>query len=452
MKSTILFKYSVSLFLQFLVLNILFAQQITLPISPVSFPKEVMPVNAGKIDFYAKLTGFSGTIPVGGVAPHFFLINDGTFGYHMGFNANDGAGNGGLTGGVGNSYRSGTGLFGSYTYEQILGVGQVEEWHHYVFQWNKDGIPGVDNGQQKLAIFIDGILNSNRWSTISPGTFGPFSSCPSFDLIGLGNQGNVNGQLAIDEFKIFDSNNNLVLWNTLGSQSEIEHSNVGLNGSFNGSGNAQFVPGISGNATMAVPIFFFGSAPNNCPTCTPPNIQIEYLGNLNICQTRSVLLSANGNSGSGYTYQWMRDNLPIPGAISRRYSAKIAGSYTVLVKNNLGCSILSNPTIVTTCVTTKEQQTRPSLTDKSSLASMTAKLNVTPNPVAQILNIVTEGFPLNRISTIYVLSSLGTTVKIIQSNALNKNVQLDVSSLRPGTYIIKIVNGENVMYKQFIKL
>ncbi len=277
MKSTALFRCLAPMLLQGLILNILFAQQISVPVSPVSFPKEVFPVNAGRIAFYAKLTGFSGSIPVGGVAPHFFLITDGSFVYDMSFNANDGVGNGGLVGAAGNSFRTGTGLYGSYTYEQILGAGQVGDWHYYVFQWNKDGIPGIDNGQQKLAIFIDGVLNSSRWQVAdgSPGTFGSFTSCPTLNLITTGN-GNVNGQVAIDEFKIFDGNNNLVLWNTLGSQNEIENSSVGLNGSFNGSGNAQFVAGISGNAIMAVPIFSIGTAPCALPEISVPVSPVSF--------------------------------------------------------------------------------------------------------------------------------------------------------------------------------
>jgi hypothetical protein len=40
----------------------------------------------------------------------------------------------------------------------------------------------------------------------------------------------------------------------LGSVEEVTHSVVGLNGSFNGGGGAHFVPGIEGNAVMAMPV------------------------------------------------------------------------------------------------------------------------------------------------------------------------------------------------------
>src|SRR5207247_1753211 len=75
---------------------------------------------------------------------------------------------------------------------------------------------------------------------------------------------NGRGEVALDELKIYDGDNNLILWNTLGSPEEIAHSVVGLNGSFNGGGDAHFVPGISGNAVMAVPVGGLGSVPSDC--------------------------------------------------------------------------------------------------------------------------------------------------------------------------------------------
>ncbi len=247
-------------------INVTRANPSTTNITAVSFPKESIPVNAGKIDFWAKLSGFSGTIPVGGVAPYFFSLNDGQSYYHLGFNSNDGQGNGGLTSVAGNTFYSGTGFFGSYSYEQIFGAGKEASWHHYVFQWNKDGIPGVNNGQQKVAVFVDGILNSGRWQNAGSGIFQPLLS-GKLNLIALGNPGSVTGEAAIDEFKIFDGSNNLVLHNTLGSVGEITNSVTGQNGSFyQGLGNPHFVPGISGNAFAATPIL---PQATNCTSVNP---------------------------------------------------------------------------------------------------------------------------------------------------------------------------------------
>ena len=43
-------------------------------------------------------------------------------------------------------------------------------------------------------------------------------------------------------------------------------------------------------------------------------------------------------------------------------------------------------------------------------------------------------------------------MKTIYANATNKIVQLDVSSFASGVYTAKVVNGDKVMYKQFVKL
>ena len=61
--------------------------------------------------------------------------------------------------------------------------GKLETGIITYFKWNKDGIPGVDNGQQKTAIFIDDVLHSGRWASNGPQTFQPFISCPTFNLI-----------------------------------------------------------------------------------------------------------------------------------------------------------------------------------------------------------------------------------------------------------------------------
>src|SRR5690606_13838565 len=51
-------------------------------------------------------------------------------------------------------------------------------------------------------------------------------------------------------------------------------------------------------------------------------------------------------SSSGYTYQWYRNTIPIPGATDSIYSAVIPGSYTVIVQSN-GCDSTA-PAVVKT--------------------------------------------------------------------------------------------------------
>jgi hypothetical protein len=55
-------------------------------------------------------------------------------------------------------------------------------------------------------------------------------------------------------------------------------------------------------------------------------------------------------------------------------------------------------------------------------------------------------------STLSVISPSGVVVKTIQSNNLDKVIQLDVSSLAGGVYAIKAVTGDRVGYAKFVKL
>jgi hypothetical protein len=50
------------------------------------------------------------------------------------------------------------------------------------------------------------------------------------------------------------------------------------------------------------------------------------------------------------------------------------------------------------------------------------------------------------------MSAPGALMKTIQLNNLNKVVQLDVSTLVSGVYTIKVISGDKVMNKQFVKL
>ncbi|MCX7725969.1 MAG: hypothetical protein N2053_03870, partial [Chitinispirillaceae bacterium] len=60
-----------------------------------TFPKEVIPLKEGCIEFWAKIEGFSGVIPWGGT-PIFFHTSLDSQEFILHFNGNDGEGNGGI--------------------------------------------------------------------------------------------------------------------------------------------------------------------------------------------------------------------------------------------------------------------------------------------------------------------------------------------------------------------
>ncbi|HKR07091.1 MAG TPA: kelch repeat-containing protein [Bacteroidia bacterium] len=65
------------------------------------------------------------------------------------------------------------------------------------------------------------------------------------------------------------------------------------------------------------------------PVITPP-------GSATFCTGGSVTLQAT--TGTGYAYQWKKNNVNISGATSSSYAANSAGSYTVMVTNICGSS------------------------------------------------------------------------------------------------------------------
>ena len=226
----------------------------TSPITAVSFPKEVIRPEGGRIEFWAKLAdGTTGPIAVGGSDPHFFQITD--IGeantYHMGFNSNDGAANGGLIGVVGREYFCGTGVFGSYTYEDVYGRGHVSRWHYYSFRWHP-----ARKGVRKCYIYIDHVVAVASWHAVHDLTFPPLEN-GTFNLITTGGAPpRAGGPMQMHNLRIWDLDYNLILHNTLGSQEEVENSRVGPAGSFNGFGDAQFIANAHGtkSALQAQPV------------------------------------------------------------------------------------------------------------------------------------------------------------------------------------------------------
>jgi hypothetical protein len=169
----------------------------------VTFPKEVIPTYAGCIEFWAHAWGFPAQIGCGsyGAFPELVAARDGNTVYEVHLNCNDGASSGGVCGRAGHLFNAGTGYFGSWTYSQVLGAGQEEMWHHYALVWNANGIAGVGDGTRKVAVFLDGVLNSGRWQNAYEQIFTPMTS-GSLGLIQIyGGQGRVT----VDNLKIWNT-------------------------------------------------------------------------------------------------------------------------------------------------------------------------------------------------------------------------------------------------------
>ena len=95
---------------------------------------------------------------------------------------------------------------------------------------------------------------------------------------------------------------------------------------------------------------------------------------------------------------------------------------------------------------------RPSFADRKTDQNNALSLNLSPAPARSTMQIYTQGLPLNKSFTLSLISTAVIVVKTMQLNTSNKVVQMDVSSLIPRVYTVKVLNGERVVYKEFVKL
>ena len=95
---------------------------------------------------------------------------------------------------------------------------------------------------------------------------------------------------------------------------------------------------------------------------------------------------------------------------------------------------------------------RPSSVNSKTDVNGALSMRLNPVPARSTLQIYTKGLQLNKPSTISIISASGVLMKTIQLNNLNKVVQLDVSTLVSGVYTIKVMSGDKVMNRQFVKL
>ncbi len=180
----------------------------------VTFPAEVAPTPRGTMEFWAKLIDFPASIAVGG-APVFMevvppqVVPPGILGARLSvaFNSNDGCGGGGLVGGIGLATDNvctgfsvtSTGSFGSWTYKDVLGAGEVDDWHHYALVWDEGGVPGF--GARRVLLFLDGNPASGRWQDRAAPMFEPI---PAGNKLGLIANVASHGRVAIDNLKIWN--------------------------------------------------------------------------------------------------------------------------------------------------------------------------------------------------------------------------------------------------------
>ena len=165
----------------------------------------------------------------------------------------------------------------------------------------------------------------------------------------------------------------------------------------------------------------------------PPVSGIAVTGSLNVCNADSVRLRAT----AGYTYQWQRNSVNIPGATNMTFYGKTAGIYRVVVTDGFGCTSYSgNRTITNNC---------PALLARVTEA--TIPFTIYPNPFYDSFNIeMNETIEAQFV----VLDITGKEVVAPQQVLVNETVSTG-SQLKPGIYFIRFATKEKSWVTRVIK-
>ena len=137
----------------------------------------------------------------------------------------------------------------------------------------------------------------------------------------------------------------------------ILNAKTGLGLNYKWKKDSKLIPGsyfsyLTANTTGSYKVVVtnnFGCADSSSPVSVMVNslpiANVTPAGPISICDRDSVII--NADTGTGYTYQWKRNCIDIPGAISIYYFAKTEGSYKVIVTNSNHCKDSSVANLVT---------------------------------------------------------------------------------------------------------
>lgn len=118
------------------------------------------------------------------------------------------------------------------------------------------------------------------------------------------------------------------------------------------------------------------------------------------------------------TYQWFTcDGLEIPGETSQNFIPVVTGDYYVVVSNE-------NCTATSTCITVTELGTGEFGRDP---------FRIYPNPVNDVLNIEYDTI----LTQVEVFNMIGQ--RLISKNGSVTSMQIDMSHLPAGTFLIKVL-------------
>ena len=190
---------------------------------------------------------------------------------------------------------------------------------------------------------------------------------------------------------------------------------------------------VAGDAgTILLPV-------TNCKATITP------LGSLDICATGSVNLQAN--SGTGLTYQWIKNNKNIVGATNQIYTATSTGNYKVLVTTSNGCSKISKAvTVTSSCFAALAGA-------QDNMQELPGSVFVYPNPSAGRFTLSLRTNSNSGSAFVEIINILGQKVYAenvyFNNGKLEKQLELP-GNLKSGIYTLLVTSASATFSKRIV--
>ena len=180
-------------------------------------------------------------------------------------------------------------------------------------------------------------------------------------------------------------------------------------------------------------------------SCATPTVYLTQSGSLSFCNGDSVTLTANG---TGYQYQWKKNNVNIAGATAKTYVAKTAGVYKCKVTNSCGSKGSGTRTVTLPCRLFDEVFTEQ--------LESPYELKIAPNPISlETSGSTTISFSLEQSEkvSLMIFDFHGRLVKTLTDHFLEEgehSVSWNIEEINAGVYFLKLQFGDFIKTEKLI--
>jgi len=198
--------------------------------------------------------------------------------------------------------------------------------------------------------------------------------------------------------------------------------------------NAEAFTSGANAAILTIKDFAYNSIPNQAilageTSCAIPTVGLTQSDSLSFCAGDSVTLTANG---TGYQYQWKKNNVDIAGATAKTYAAKTAGIYRCKVTNSCGSKGSGSRTVTVPCRLTNEAY--------AEQLESSYEIKIAPNPVSSSTTI---SFSLDQSQNVSlkIFDLNGRLIETLASTIYEEgehSIEWNAENVDAGMYFLKV--------------